>query len=85
MRSTAHQFSVSGHSDQRPPGDDKVRDIIFWDGVSTFFKITGMLVWFIIFVLTLLELKRYFDVDIFPGYDGAIDDAYNSLRDSFSR
>jgi len=64
---------------------DEERRIIFWDGISTFFKVTGMVVWFLIMLLTMLEIKRYFHLDLFPGYDSAIDTLYNGVRSNFGK
>lgn len=60
--------------------EDEKRKIIFWDGIATFFKLTGMMVWFVIMLLTLLEIKRYFNIDLIPGYDSALDTAYEGIR-----
>ena len=68
-----------------PRKNDEERKIIFWDGVSTLFKLTGMIVWFLIMLLTLLEIKRFFNLDLFPGYDSAIDTVYNGIRSNFGR
>lgn len=56
------------------------KKIIFWDGVSIVLKSTGLVVWLIIFLLALLELKRYTHMDIIPGYDSAVDDVYGAIR-----
>ncbi len=60
--------------------DERVRKILFWENVSLIFKTTGMITWFIICVMALLEIKRYFNLDLIPGYDSAIDDMYGAVR-----
>lgn len=64
--------------------DERVRKILFWENVSLIFKTTGMVTWFIICVLALLEIKRYFNIDLIPGYDSAIDDMYGAVRGTIS-
>lgn len=75
------QSSSSGRPDLREISEE--RRIIFWDGVSTLFKLTGMIVWFLIMLLTLLEVKSFFHIDIFPGYDSAVDTLYHGFRSNF--
>lgn len=61
--------------------DDSYRKkIVFWDGVSILLKTTGLVVWLMIFLLALLELKRYTHFDVIPGYDSAVDDVYGAIR-----
>lgn len=60
--------------------DEKTRRLLFWENVSIIFKATGMITWFIILILTLLEIKRYFNIDFIPGYDSALDDVYGAVR-----
>lgn len=60
--------------------DEKTRHLLFWENVSIIFKTTGMITWFIICILTLLEIKRYFNIDFIPGYDSALDDMYGAVR-----
>lgn len=57
------------------------KKIIFWETVNIVFKTTGVITWFCILLLTLLELKRYFNFDLIPGYNSAIDDVYNAVRE----
>lgn len=64
--------------------DEKMEKILFWENVSIIFKTTGMITWFIICVLALLEIKRYFNIDFIPGYDSALDDMYGAVRGTIS-
>ena len=43
-----------------------------------------MITWFFIFLLTLLEIKRYFNIDLIPGYDSAVDDVYGAVRSTIT-
>lgn len=69
---------VKDSSNDQKEGVEK--KLIFWETVNIVFKTTGVITWFLIFFLTLLELKRYFNIDIIPGYNSAVDDVYNSVR-----
>lgn len=64
--------------------DPKTRKLLFWENVTILFKVTGMVTWFIIFLLALLEIKRYFNIDLIPGYDSAIDNVYGAMRGTLS-
>ncbi len=35
-------------------------------------------------VLMLLEIKRYYNIDVFPGYDSNVDDVYGAIRGALS-
>ena len=54
------------------------------DGFSMIIKSSGLIIWFVIFVLALLEIKRYYNIDIIPGYDSSLDDVYGALRGTLS-
>lgn len=47
-------------------------------------KSSGLFVWFIVLVLALLEIKRYYNIDVIPGYDSSVDDVYGFVRGSIS-
>jgi len=51
---------------------------------SILFKSSGLIMWFIIFILAMLELKRYYNIDIVPGYNSSLDDAYGAMRGGLS-
>ncbi len=63
---------------------ERVDKLLFWENVSIIFKTTGMITWFIICILALLEIKRYFNIDLIPGYDSAIDNMYGAVRGTIS-
>jgi hypothetical protein len=48
------------------------------------FKATGLLAWFVVLVLALLEIKRYYNIDLIPGYNSAVDDVYGAARGTLS-
>lgn len=48
------------------------------------FKSVGLIVWFVVLVLALLEIKRYYNIDLIPGYDSAVDDVYGAARGTLS-
>jgi hypothetical protein len=54
------------------------------DSFSFLFKSAGLLVWFVVFALALLEVKQYYNIDIIPGYDSSVDDVYGAIRGFFS-
>ncbi len=77
MNSISHDSSQEIQEDR---SEEAVERLLFWDSVSIIFKATGMITWFLICLLMLLEIKRYFNIDFIPGYDSAIDDAYGAMR-----
>lgn len=52
----------------------------YWDNLVDSTKLIAAALWIIAILLGLLELKRYYNIDIFPGYDSPVDDFYGSLR-----
>lgn len=72
----------------RPAASGKeVRNKSFNEVRSVFdflFKSVGLIVWFVVLVLALLEIKRYYNIDIIPGYDSAVDDVYGAARGTLS-
>ncbi|AEV33709.1 hypothetical protein Oweho_2747 [Owenweeksia hongkongensis DSM 17368] len=60
--------------------EEQDRKLIFWETVNIVFKTTGVVTWFCILLLTVLEVKRYFNIDFIPGYNSAVDDVYNAVR-----
>ena len=81
MNSIPHDSSQELKESQ---SDESVERLLFWDNVSIIFKATGMITWFLICLLMLLEIKRYFNIDFIPGYDSAIDDVYGAMRGTIS-
>lgn len=55
-----------------------------FDGVGIVLKSTAVGVWMVVLLLTLLEVKRYYNIDVIPGYDSPIDDAYGAVRGTLS-
>ncbi len=57
---------------------------LFLENISIIFKSSGLLVWCFIFLLTILEVKQYYNIDLIPGYNSAVDDAYGAVKGSIS-
>lgn len=62
-------------------GDKKLNVL---GNVGVLIKSSGLFVWFIVFILALLEIKRYYNIDLIPGYDSSVDDVYGFVRGSIS-
>ncbi len=66
----------------------KKTTISFWfvvrENIGVAFKTSSLFIWFILFVLALLEVKRYYNIDVIPGYDSSVDDVYGFVRGSIS-
>ncbi len=60
-------------------GKQKKRFLI-QDAFSYLFKSAGLVIWFVVFALALLEIKQYYHIDLIPGYDSAVDDVYGAIR-----
>lgn len=56
----------------------------FWSAADSLFRLAGLLTWFVILVLALLEIKRYYNIDVIPGYDSSVDDVYGAARGTLS-
>lgn len=54
------------------------------DSFSFLFKSAGLIIWFAVFLLALLEIKRYYNIDLIPGYDSSVDDVYGFIRGKLS-
>lgn len=61
---------------------------LYWphvkENISIAFKSSGLILWFVIFVLALLEVKQYYNIDVIPGYDSSVDDAYGAVKGTVS-
>ena len=42
-------------------------------------KILYLFAAFVFFLVLLLEVKRYYNIDVIPNYDSSVDDLYGSL------
>lgn len=58
--------------------------MLLQDSFSFLFKSAGLLIWFFVFLLALLEIKRYYNIDLIPGYDSSVDDVYGWIRGNLS-
>jgi len=64
-----------------PRRDEKEKKrFLIQDAFSYLFKSAGLLIWFFVFALALLEIKQYYHIDLIPGYDSAVDDVYGAIR-----
>lgn len=75
--SVSHKISTKVEA---PEKEGQEKKLIFWETVNIIVKTTGAITWFCIFLLTILEVKRYFNIDFIPGYNSAVDDVYNAVR-----
>lgn len=48
-------------------------------------KTAGILTWLVIFVLFLMEVKRYYNIDVFPGYNSNFEEVYGSVRGGITK
>ncbi|WP_417589468.1 hypothetical protein [Owenweeksia hongkongensis] len=74
----SHKVSTKAEASVEEGKSEK--KLIFWETVNIVVKTTGVITWFCILLLTLLEVKRYFNIDFIPGYNSAVDDVYNAVR-----
>ena len=56
----------------------------FFENLSIILKSSGFLIWLVVFVLALLEVKQYYNIDVIPGYDSSVDDFYGALKGTIS-
>ena len=73
----SHKVSSKSEASEK---DEREKKLIFWETVNIVVKTTGAITWFLIFLITILEVKRYFNIDFIPGYNSAVDDVYNAVR-----
>ncbi len=71
---------------QQQKGNRKRREtrMLLRDSFSFLFKSAGLIIWFLIFLLALLEIKTYYNIDLIPGYDSSVDDVYGAIRGTLS-
>jgi len=55
-----------------------------WESFILIFRSSTLFIWFVIFLLALLEIKRYYNIDVIPNYNSSIDDMYGMLRGTIS-
>jgi len=63
---------------EKPTFRERISNIA--EGIGFVIKGSTLLLWFILFILALLEIKRYYNIDIIPGYDSSVDDVYGAIR-----
>jgi hypothetical protein len=74
--------SILPHKDHEKKSNKKT--MLLRDSFSFLFKSAGLMVWFIVFLFALLEIKRYYNIDVIPGYDSSVDDIYGAARGTIS-
>jgi hypothetical protein len=74
--------SILPNNDKEKKSNKKA--LLLRDSFSILFKSAGLIVWFIVFLFALLEIKRYYNIDIIPGYDSSVDDIYGAARGTLS-
>lgn len=68
----------------RPPPREMSRGKHWRSYLGFSLKTVGLFTWFVIFLLALLEIKRYYNIDLIPGYDSSVDDVYGMMRGTLS-
>lgn len=58
--------------------------ITYWENFVDSTKLIMVLLWTVGLLLGLLELKRYYNIDVFPNYDSPVDDLYGTIRGTLS-
>jgi hypothetical protein len=74
--------SILPEKEDRKKTSKKV--LLLRDSFSFLFKSAGLILWFVVFLLALLEIKRYYNIDVIPGYDSSVDDIYGAARGTLS-
>lgn len=64
----------------RRKDEKEKKRFLIQDAFSYLFKSAGLIIWFVVFALALLEIKQYYHIDLIPGYDSAVDDVYGAVR-----
>jgi hypothetical protein len=62
------------------PSTPEERWAMVKENLQILIKTLGILAWIFILVLTLMEIKRYYNIDLIPGYDSAFEKVYGSVR-----
>tara|TARA_R110002050_G_scaffold49886_3_gene115646 strand:- start:840 stop:1097 length:258 start_codon:yes stop_codon:yes gene_type:complete len=74
--------SILPEKDKKKKSNKKI--LLLRDSFSFLFKSAGLILWFVVFLLALLEIKRYYNIDVIPGYDSSVDDVYGAARGTLS-
>ncbi|MDZ7848283.1 MAG: hypothetical protein U5L96_16840 [Owenweeksia sp.] len=67
------------------PSSRKERKALFLENLQILVKTTGMITWLVILILALMEVKRYYNIDLIPGYNSAFEEVYGSVRGSITK
>ena len=47
------------------------------EGAKIIIKMAGIITWLIVLGMALLEIKRYYNIDVLPGVNTSIEDVYD--------
>ena len=81
-------MELTGNKESVLAKEKKEARALLWfyvrENISLAFKSSGLILWFVIFVLALLEIKQYYNIDVIPGYDSSVDDMYGAIKGGIS-
>lgn len=67
------------------PSTPEERWLMVKENFQILIKTMGVLTWLVIFFLTLMEIKRYYNIDVFPGYNSNFEEVYGSVRGGITK
>ncbi len=67
------------------PATKEERWAVVKENFQILLKTAGILTWLVILVLTLMEIKRYYNIDLIPGYDSNFEEVYGSVRGGITK
>jgi len=67
------------------PSTPQERWAMLKENLQIILKTTGLLTWIFILILALMEIKRYYNIDIIPGYDSSFEQVYGSMRSGITK
>lgn len=67
------------------PSAPEERWAMLKENLQILLKTTGIITWIFILILTLMEIKRYYNIDLIPGYDSSFEQVYGSMRSGITR
>ena len=69
-------------------GDSLNTKVLKWfflkETFAIVYKFSGVIIWLFVFLLALLEFKRYYNIDVIPNYDSSVDDFYGMIKGTLS-
>ncbi|AEV33708.1 hypothetical protein Oweho_2746 [Owenweeksia hongkongensis DSM 17368] len=55
------------------------------ESVKIVIKFLGITTWIVIFAMTLLEIKQYYNIDVIPGVNTSIEDLHSAVFSGVSK